>query len=147
MTLQAGSPPTALTPQPTPPAPPIHPAPAWYAPRPRPYPPSNSSTRRNVVRPCKARRQYTAAFRRACHCRVSASVLTAFVNMCRTTNERAKATTLIENGRFAVELLQDDLVHAGFWGGYVPQFDILSSTAVPGDAPAAAPNPCAAYTP
>jgi len=77
---------------------------------------------------------------------VLAALVSVFVNMSRSTNEMAKANSLIENGRFAVELLQDDLVHAGYWGGYVPQFDNLSSTAVPGDAPFAAPDPCAAYS-
>jgi type IV pilus assembly protein PilW len=77
---------------------------------------------------------------------VLAALVSVFVNMSRSTNEMAKANSMIENGRFAVELLQDDLVHAGYWGGYVPQFDNLSSTAVPGDAPAAVPDPCAAYS-
>ena len=39
-------------------------------------------------------------------------------------------------------LLQDDLVHAGYWGGYVPQFDNLSFSGVPGDAPTAVPPFC-----
>lgn len=74
------------------------------------------------------------------------AMVTLFVNMSRASNELAKTNGLIENGRFAIQLLQDDLVHAGFWGGYVPQFDNLSSTGIPGDAPTAVPNPCAAYS-
>jgi prepilin-type N-terminal cleavage/methylation domain-containing protein len=77
---------------------------------------------------------------------ILAALVSVFVNMSRTTNEMAKTNSLIENGRFAIQLLQDDLVHAGYWGGYVPQFDNLSSTGVPGDAPTAVPNPCAAYS-
>ena len=77
---------------------------------------------------------------------ILAALVAVFVNMSRATNEMAKTNSLIENGRFAIQLLQDDLVHAGYWGGYVPQFDDLTSTAVPGDAPSAVvPNPCAAY--
>jgi prepilin-type N-terminal cleavage/methylation domain-containing protein len=76
---------------------------------------------------------------------ILAALVSVFVNMSRTTNEMAKTNSLIENGRFAIQLLQDDLVHAGFWGGYVPQFDNFSFSAVPADAPTAVPNPCAAY--
>ena len=77
---------------------------------------------------------------------ILAALVSVFVNMSRSTNEMAKTNSLIENGRFAIQLLQDDLVHAGYWGGYVPQFDNLSSTGVPGDAPTAVPDPCAAYS-
>jgi prepilin-type N-terminal cleavage/methylation domain-containing protein len=76
---------------------------------------------------------------------ILAALVSVFVNMSRSTNEMAKTNSLIENGRFAIQLLQNDLVHAGFWGGYVPQFDNLTFTAVPADAPTAVPNPCAAY--
>jgi prepilin-type N-terminal cleavage/methylation domain-containing protein len=77
---------------------------------------------------------------------ILAALVAVFVNMSRTTKEMAKTSSLIENGRFAIQLLQDDLVHAGYWGGYVPQFDNLTFTGVPGDAPTAVPNPCAAYS-
>ncbi|WP_137896529.1 PilW family protein [Ramlibacter sp. 2FC] len=54
-------------------------------------------------------------------------------SMSRTNNEMAKTNQLIENGRFAVQLLQGDLVHAGFWG----PLDTLQATAVP--------DPCLVY--
>src|SRR5215207_8269403 len=76
---------------------------------------------------------------------ILAALVGLFVNMSRNTNEMGKTNSLIENGRFAVQLLQDDLVHAGYWGGFVPEFDNLGSTAVPGDVPTAVPNPCQAY--
>jgi len=76
---------------------------------------------------------------------ILAALVAVFVNMSRTTNEMAKTNSLIENGRFAIQLLQDDLVHAGYWGGYLPQFDNLSFGGAPGDAPTAVPDPCAAY--
>src|SRR5258708_12660741 len=72
---------------------------------------------------------------------VLAALVSVFVNMSRSTNEMAKANSLIENGRFAVELLQDDLVHAGYWGGYVPQSDNLSSPPLPADSPPPPPSP------
>jgi type IV pilus assembly protein PilW len=73
-----------------------------------------------------------------------------FLNINRANNEMAKTNSQIENGRFAIQLLQEDIVHAGFWGTYVPQFDDLTLTAVPADVPNAVPDPCldyAAWTP
>jgi type II secretory pathway pseudopilin PulG len=77
---------------------------------------------------------------------ILAALVSVFTNMSRATNEMAKTNGLIENGRFAIQLLQDDLVHAGYWGGYVPQFDNFIYTGIPGDAPSAVPDPCAAYS-
>jgi type IV pilus assembly protein PilW len=80
---------------------------------------------------------------------ISLLILTAmvgmFVNTSSGNSELQRTNGLIENGRIAVQLLQNDLVHAGYWGGYVPRFDDLSSTAVPGDVPTAVPDVCADY--
>lgn len=65
-----------------------------------------------------------------------------FVNTSTSQREMEKTNGLIENGRTAAQLLEDDLVHAGYWGGFVPQFDDLSLTTAPADVPSAAPNPC-----
>jgi len=73
------------------------------------------------------------------------ALVAIFVNASKSTNEQAKTNSMIDNGRFAMQLLQSDIEHAGFWGGYVPQFDDLTSTVVPGDVPAAVPNPCQPY--
>jgi prepilin-type N-terminal cleavage/methylation domain-containing protein len=70
------------------------------------------------------------------------ALVAVFVNSSRSSNELAKTNSMIDNGRFAAQLLESDISHAGFWGGYVPQFDDLTATAVPGDVPAAVPNPC-----
>ena len=35
----------------------------------------------------------------------------------------ARANSVIENGRLAIQLIESDLVHAGFWDTFVPQFD------------------------
>ena len=74
-----------------------------------------------------------------------AALVSLFVNLSNSHRELEKTNGLIENGRFALQLLEDDVVHAGFWGGWVPQFDDLSTSAVPGDVPAAIADPCTPY--
>jgi hypothetical protein len=61
-------------------------------------------------------------------------------------NELAKANSQIENGRFAVQALENELVHAGFWGQFVPEFDDVNWTSVPADTPTLVPDPCLAYS-
>lgn len=80
------------------------------------------------------------------------AVLQLFLDISRTNTEMAKSNVQIENGRFAIQLLANDLMHAGFWDGYVPQFDDLTSRDVPVDYPApypatptVAPEPCTAF--
>ncbi len=68
-----------------------------------------------------------------------------FVNTSRTNAEMAKTDYLIEDGRVAMQVLNDDLVHSGFWGGYLPRFDDLTFATVPTDVPTAIPDPCQAY--
>lgn len=72
---------------------------------------------------------------------------TLFLNTSRTNTELAKTNGLIENGRFAIQLLQSDLVHAGFWDQHVPSFDNFSFTAEPpsADIPGTVPAPCASW--
>lgn len=69
-----------------------------------------------------------------------------FVNISGSNNEMAKSNSQIENGRFAIQLLESDLVHAGFWGTFVPQFDDVNWGGTPGDTPSAPPDPCLAYS-
>ncbi|MES2503238.1 MAG: PilW family protein [Pseudomonadota bacterium] len=76
---------------------------------------------------------------------ITAALGALFLGINRTNQEMAKANSQIENGRFAMQLLQADIVHAGFWGDFAPQFDDLSFSAVPGDVPNAVPNPCLDY--
>lgn len=75
------------------------------------------------------------------------ALISVMVNTSRNNNELAKTNSQIENGRFAIQLLQNDLAHAGFWGSYVPEFDdqVANSTSAPTDYPTAVPNPCLAY--
>lgn len=63
---------------------------------------------------------------------IMAALLALFVNITRTNSEMSKSNRQIENGRFAIQVLQNDLVHAGFWGAVRPA------------APTATPDPCAA---
>lgn len=77
---------------------------------------------------------------------------TVFINLSRSNNELNKTNMQIENGRLAVQLLQEDMIHAGFWGIYVPQFDDFSSRAAPslsnvtgGTYPSSLPDPCLAF--
>ncbi len=77
---------------------------------------------------------------------ITATLITLFLNINRSNDEMAKTNSQIENGRFAIQSLQDDVSHAGFWDTYVPQFDDLTLAVVPADAPTAVPNPCLAYT-
>ena len=78
---------------------------------------------------------------------ITAALGTLFLNIMRSNDELAKINTQIENGRFAIQVLQDDVMHAGFWGEYIPQFDNFSSDAVPSDAPSSIPDICTAFDP
>jgi len=77
---------------------------------------------------------------------VMAALLALFLNITRNNAELAKTNRQIENGRFAIQVLQDDLAHAGFWGAFVPHFDDLTARGEPLDAPDAIPDPCLAYS-
>lgn len=78
---------------------------------------------------------------------ILAALVALFIGTSRNNREMASANSLIDNGRFAIQLLESDLVHAGFWGTHVPRFDDQTSDAVPADVPASIPDPCLAYDP
>lgn len=63
----------------------------------------------------------------------------------RNNNELVKTNSQIENGRFAIQLLQTDIAQAGFWGPYVPDFDDRFATIPLANVPTAVPDPCLAY--
>lgn len=80
------------------------------------------------------------------------ALLTLLINVNRNNSEMTKANRVIENGRFSVQLLEQDISHAGFWAGYLPQFDDVTVPGMPGDVPrdepgppavTAVPDPCA----
>lgn len=65
---------------------------------------------------------------------ILAAVTTLFVNQSKTRTDLDKSNRLIENGRYALEVLSENLRLAGFYGELDP-----STVAVPG----ALPDPCA----
>ncbi len=75
------------------------------------------------------------------------ALVTVFVNTSRNNAELARTSSQIENGRFAMQLLQGELAHAGFWNTHVPQFDDLTLVSIPSDVPGAVPDPCLAFNP
>lgn len=74
------------------------------------------------------------------------ALITLLINVNRNNSEMGKTNRVIENGRFALQLLQADISHAGYWGGYVPRFDDLTANAAPTDVPTAVPDPCVDLT-
>jgi type IV pilus assembly protein PilW len=74
-----------------------------------------------------------------------AAIAELFVNITDTNREMAKTNSQIENARYAMQFLGSDLVHAGYWGGFVPEWDDLAFYDAPTDYPAALPDPCAAF--
>lgn len=76
---------------------------------------------------------------------ISAALGMLFLNVSRSNDEMAKANSQIETGRFAMQLLQEDIVHGGYWAGHVPRFDDFTFLDVPDDVPTAIPNPCLTY--
>jgi prepilin-type N-terminal cleavage/methylation domain-containing protein len=77
---------------------------------------------------------------------VLSALVSIFVNLSQSHREMEKTNGVIENGRFALQILENDIVHAGYWGGHVPLFDDLGSSIVPGDVPTATANPCIDYS-
>lgn len=75
------------------------------------------------------------------------AVLQLFLDITRTNDEMARTNAQIENGRFTIQLVANDLMHAGFWGGYIPEYDDLTATGAPAGFPASfiAPEPCLAF--
>lgn len=77
------------------------------------------------------------------------ALIAVYLNVSRTNSEMYKTNGVIENGRFAIDVLNEDLSHGGYWGGYVPVFDNFSARGItPGDVPSQAAvdmGPCAAY--
>jgi type IV pilus assembly protein PilW len=85
---------------------------------------------------------------------IVAALTQLFADVSRTNREMAKTNSQIENARFAMQFLRNDILHAGFWGSFVPQFDDLMLSDVPSDTPSADPaaspagqpfSPCVPY--
>lgn len=78
---------------------------------------------------------------------IVAALAELFVNISRTNQEMAKTNSQIENARFGMQFLRGEVVHAGFWGMHVPEFDNISLglDVVPEDTPQDVPDPCLDY--
>ena len=72
---------------------------------------------------------------------VLAALTTAFVASSRSRAEIEKANEQIENGRFALQILTDDLEMAGFLSSF--DIDLALAADTPMAIPGAKPNPCA----
>ena len=70
------------------------------------------------------------------------ALLTLLVSTNRHNAELARSGQISESGRFALQILADEVSHAGFWGGFIPSFDDLTTVGAPGDVPTAVPDPC-----
>lgn len=66
------------------------------------------------------------------------ALITLLVNVNRNNSEMSKTNRQIENGRFAIQLLESDLVHGGFWGSLPYSAGLLPAFPVP----TAIPAPC-----
>lgn len=80
------------------------------------------------------------------------SMLVLYVNIARNQAQLGNTGRQVENGKFALQLLQDDVRHAGFWGDYLPRYDD-KGLATPVDFPTAPPpglpalpGPCRSYS-
>lgn len=75
------------------------------------------------------------------------SMLVLYVNIARNQAQLGNTGRQVENGKFALQLLQDDVRHAGFWGDYLPRYDDKNeSLPEPADFPTALPGPCRSYS-
>jgi type IV pilus assembly protein PilW len=77
---------------------------------------------------------------------VMVALVSVYGNISRTNTEMSRTSAVIESGRFSIDLLQEDLQHAGYWGGYVPDWDNIAVTATPTALAATAPDPCLSFT-
>lgn len=69
---------------------------------------------------------------------IMTAVLTLYLNLSRNNAELAKMNRQIENGRFTIQVLQQELWHAGFWNTYAPPLPSVTP-------PTAIPDPCTAF--
>lgn len=70
---------------------------------------------------------------------IMAGVLALYLDLTKSNAELAKMNRQVENGRFTLQLLQQELWHAGFWDAYVPAFPSVTP-------PTAIPNPCVGFS-
>lgn len=77
---------------------------------------------------------------------ILAALVALFVNTNRSNREFERANSMIENGRLTVQVLENDIIHAGFWSTHVPEFDDQTLSGIaPTDVPTLVPDPCLPY--
>lgn len=54
---------------------------------------------------------------------IVAAMTELFVNLSSANNELAKTNSQIENARYTLQYIENDAVHAGYLGGFLPQWD------------------------
>ncbi|MDV6340304.1 PilW family protein [Nitrosomonas sp. Is24] len=69
---------------------------------------------------------------------IMTGVLALYLDLARGNAELAKMNRQVENGRFTLQLLQQELWHAGYWDTYVPPLPSITP-------PTAIPNPCLTF--
>lgn len=74
------------------------------------------------------------------------ATLKLYLDLSRSNQEMSKVNQQVEAGGMAIQVLREDLLHTGFWNGYVPEFDDFTNSAAPTDYPTATPNPCLAFS-
>jgi type IV pilus assembly protein PilW len=74
------------------------------------------------------------------------ALVTLLINVNRSNSDLTSSGRMLENGRFAMQILENDIQHAGYWGGYVPAFDDLTTVGAPSDVPTDVPDPCLDYS-
>lgn len=74
------------------------------------------------------------------------ALTTLLINVSRNDTEMSKTSSMVENGRFAMMLLKADIEHAGYWAGFVPEFDDLSIASAPTDVPTTLADLCQNYS-
>lgn len=75
---------------------------------------------------------------------IVAATTSMLVTANRSNAELARSGQINESGRFALQIMANEVVRAGFWGRWIPAFDELTTTGTPGDYPVATVNPTAA---
>ena len=69
---------------------------------------------------------------------IMTAVLALYLDLTRSNAELAKMNRQVESGRFTLQLLQQELWHAGYWDTYVPPLPSVTP-------PTAIPNPCLTF--
>lgn len=78
---------------------------------------------------------------------IVSAIAQLFAGMSRANQEMAKTSSQIENARFSMQFITNDLVHAGYWDSFVPQFDDLTFDDLePTDYPTGVLDPCGTPT-